>query len=39
MVATTGVASCFYANSLSFLAVLVALAGIGSAQLVARPTP
>jgi MFS family permease len=37
MVATTGVASCFYANSLSYLAVGGALASIAARELVPRP--
>ena len=36
MVAVTGVASCFYVNALSYLAVVVALAGISRSQLVPR---
>lgn len=38
MVAVTGVASCFYANAVSYGAVFVALAGIRRNQLVERPT-
>ena len=37
MVAVTGVASCFYANAVSYVAVFVALASIARAQLVPRP--
>lgn len=37
MVAATGVASCFYANSVSFVVVLVALASIQRVDLVPRP--
>ena len=37
MVATTGVASCFYVNAVSYVAVFVALAGIHRDQLVRRP--
>lgn len=36
MVALTGVASCFYANAVSFVVVFAALANIRSAELVAR---
>ncbi|MCY7298739.1 MAG: MFS transporter [Ilumatobacteraceae bacterium] len=38
MVAITGVASCFYANAISYGAVIVALASISRRQMVARPT-
>lgn len=38
MVAITGVASCFYANSVSYVVVLIALAGIDRAKLTPRPT-
>ncbi len=38
MVAITGVASCFYANAVSYAAVFVALAGIARSELVPRPT-
>ncbi len=38
MVALTGVASCFFANSVSYVVVFIALAGISRSQLVARPT-
>jgi MFS family permease len=37
MVAVTGVASCFYANAVSYVAVFVALAGISRSHLVPRP--
>ena len=37
MVAVTGIASCFYANAVSYAAVFVALASISRSQLVARP--
>ena len=37
MVAVTGVASCFYANALSYVVVFIALAGIGRSTLVPRP--
>jgi MFS family permease len=37
MVAVTGVASCFYANAVSYVAVCAALAGIHRSQLVSRP--
>jgi len=37
MVAVTGVASCFYANAVSYVAVFVALASISTARLVPRP--
>jgi MFS family permease len=37
MVAVTGVASCFYANAVSSVAVFVALASISSDRLVPRP--
>ena len=37
MVAVTGVASCFYANAVSYVVVFVALAGISRSQLVPRP--
>lgn len=37
MVAVTGIASCFYANAVSYVVVLVAIAGIRRADLVARP--
>ena len=37
MVAVTGVASCFYVNAVSYLAVLVALASIARSQLTPRP--
>ncbi len=37
MVAVTGVASCFYANAVSYVAVLVALASISRSSLVPRP--
>ena len=37
MVAVTGVASCFYANAVSFVVVLVALASIERSTLVPRP--
>jgi len=38
MIAVTGVASCFYANAVSYGAVIVALASISRRQMVARPT-
>jgi MFS family permease len=38
MVAVTGVASCFYANSVSFAVVFVALASISRSRLIPRPT-
>ena len=37
MVALTGVASCFYANAVSYLVVFAALAGIRRSRLVPRP--
>lgn len=37
MVATTGIASCFYANAVSYVVVVVALASIRRADLIARP--
>ena len=37
MIAATGVASCFYANAVSFVVVFVALAGIRRNSLVPRP--
>jgi MFS family permease len=37
MVAVTGVASCFYANAISYLVVLAALASISRSRLVPRP--
>jgi len=37
MVAIAGVASCFYANAVSYAAVLIALAGISRRRLVPRP--
>lgn len=37
MVATTGIASCFYANAVSFVVVFAALAGIDRRRLVPRP--
>jgi MFS family permease len=37
MVAITGVASCFYANSVSYVVVLIALASIDRSRLVPRP--
>ncbi len=37
MVAVTGLASCFYANAISYVAVFVALASISRSQLVPRP--
>jgi MFS family permease len=37
MVAVTGVASCFYANAMSYVVVLVAIAGIRRSDLVPRP--
>jgi MFS family permease len=37
MVAVTGVASCFYANAISYAAVFVALASISRSELVPRP--
>jgi len=37
MVAVSGVASCFYANAVSYVAVFVALASIRRSQLVPRP--
>lgn len=37
MVAVTGIASCFYANAVSYAVVLVAIAGIRRADLVPRP--
>ena len=37
MVAVTGVASCFYANAVSYVAVFVALASISRSRLVPRP--
>lgn len=37
MVAVTGVASCFYANAMSYVAVFIALASIVRSQLVPRP--
>jgi MFS family permease len=37
MIAATGVASCFYANAVSYVVVLVALAAIDRATLVPRP--
>jgi len=37
MVALTGVASCFYANAVSYVAVFVALASISRSRLVPRP--
>ncbi len=37
IIATSGVAWCFYANAVSYVVVLVALAGIARHQLVARP--
>lgn len=38
MVAISGVASCFYANAVSYVVVFVALAGIARSQLVPRPS-
>ncbi|HSP29875.1 MAG TPA: MFS transporter, partial [Ilumatobacteraceae bacterium] len=38
MVAVTGVASCFYANAVSYAAVFIALASITRSQLIPRPT-
>ena len=38
MVAVTGVASCFYANAVSYVVVLAALASISRSRLVPRPT-
>jgi MFS family permease len=38
MVAVTGVASCFYANAVSYAAVFIALASISRSRLVPRPT-
>jgi MFS family permease len=38
MVAVTGVASCFYANAVSYVAVFVALASISRTHLVPRPS-
>ena len=38
MVAVSGVASCFYANSVSFAVVFVALASISRGRLIPRPT-
>ncbi|HZX53154.1 MAG TPA: MFS transporter, partial [Ilumatobacteraceae bacterium] len=38
MVAVTGVASCFYANAVSYAAVFIALASISRSALVPRPT-
>ena len=38
MVAVSGVASCFYANSVSFVVVFVALASISRGRLIPRPT-
>ena len=38
MVAITGIASCFYVNAVSYVAVFVALASITRSQLVPRPT-
>jgi MFS family permease len=38
MVAITGVASCFYANAVSYVAVFVALASISRPHLVPRPS-
>ncbi len=38
MIAISGVASCFYANAVSYGAVVVALASISRHQMVARPT-
>lgn len=37
LIATTGLAACFYANAVSYLVVLVALASIDRRRLVARP--
>jgi MFS family permease len=37
MVAVTGIASCFYANAVSFVVVFVALASVERANLVPRP--
>jgi predicted MFS family arabinose efflux permease len=37
MVAVTGVASCFYANAISYVVVLAALASISRSRLVPRP--
>jgi predicted MFS family arabinose efflux permease len=37
MVAVTGVASCFYANAVSYVAVFIALASISRSRLVPRP--
>ena len=37
MVALTGVASCFYANAVSYVAVFIALASISRSRLVPRP--
>lgn len=37
MIAVTGIASCFYANAVSYAVVFVALAGIDRSRLVARP--
>ena len=37
MISITGVASCFYANAVSYVAVFVALASITRSQLVPRP--
>lgn len=37
MVAVTGIASCFYANAVSYVAVFVALASISRSRLVPRP--
>jgi MFS family permease len=38
LVAISGVASCFYVNAVSYVAVLIALAGIRRSRLVPRPT-
>ena len=38
MVAVTGVASCFYANAVSYAAVFIALASITRSHLIPRPT-
>ena len=37
MIAATGIASCFYANAVSYLVVFAALAGLRRASLVPRP--
>ncbi len=37
MIAVTGIASCFYANAVSYVVVLVALAAIDRSRLIARP--